>query len=245
MGLLTSLLSLAVSGSLSAPAPRWCADPGMSGWAMGALVSIVEIASRQFWIGADDEGLTTLNLIRDPNVASGAVYDWGASTASSMTADRLRSYADRVRDSRVRDLVLLRVITGYLAVRDADAAQLERARRLADSIALPPVAIKARLAVAAIFVQRGDSARVRAVLGSLLVESALSDGDAGTSVVRPLAMYGGLDEVTTWARVSAPALRSRRLVLVADALRSSLDARRHWSPLDGLGNGPDSCRDRF
>jgi hypothetical protein len=182
---------------------------------------------------------------RDPNAANGSIHDWGASTASSMTADRLRSYADRVRDSRVRDLALLRVITGYLAVRNANAAQLERARRLADSIALPPVAIKARLAVSAIFVQRGDSARVRAELGSLLVEPALSDGDAGTSVARPLAMYGGLDEVTTWARASAPALRSRRLVLVADALRSSLDARRNWSPLDGLSNGPDSCRDWF
>ena len=204
-----------------------------------------EIADRQFWIADDEGGLTTLNLIGDPNVANAAISNWGGSTASSLTADRLRAYADRVRDPRARDAVLLRVITGYLAIRDANAAQLERARRLADSIATAPIAIQGRLAVALIFVQRGDSARARAELTSLLAEPSLGDGEAVARIVGPLVAEGGLAEATAWARTGVPARRSRRLVTVADALRSSLDARFNRFAPDMLSNGPDSCRDIF
>lgn len=200
------------------------------------------IADRQFWIGDDEEGLASLNLIRDPEAANGAIYHWGGSTASSMTADRLRAYADRVRDPRVRDAVLLRVITGYLAVRGAAPSQLDRARHLADSIASPSLAIKGRTAVASSFIQRGDSVRGRAELLSLLADASLPESDAKGSVVGPLARYGALPEALAWARSGDAAQRSRRLVGLADALRSYLDQGRG---VVSFSNGPDSCRDVF
>lgn len=202
------------------------------------------IADRQFWIADHDGGVATLNLVRDPNAAAWPVRDWGASTLAGLTADRLRAYADQIRDPRVRDAVLLRVITGYLAIRGATDAQATRARDLADSIATPALHLRARVAVTDLMLQRRDTVNARAMLTTLLSYPGLMEDEESRVIISRLAVNGGASELQAWAHAAAPGLRARRLIAVAEAFQRGIDARAGnlWVR---LSNGPDACLDVF
>jgi hypothetical protein len=202
------------------------------------------IADRQFWLADDEAGITTVNLVRDPGRASGAMRDVGGSTLSRLTADRAWSYADQIREPRVRDALALRVITGYLAVRGATAEQLLRGRALADSITTLSLRIPAQAAVANGMAQRGDTVGARALFTALLSYPSLIGDREGRTAVRRLIAIGGMSEVEAWARSGTPAMRARRLIAVADAVEFQIAARAGvvWAR---ISNGPDACLDGF
>jgi hypothetical protein len=202
------------------------------------------IADRQFWLADDEAGITTVNLVRDPGLASGAMRDVGGSTLSRLTADRAWSYADQIREPRARDAFALRVITGYLAVRGATAEQLLRGRALADSITTLSLRIPAQAAVANGMAQRGDTVGARALFTALLSYPSLIDDREGRTAVRRLIAIGGMSEVEAWARSGTPAMRARRLIAVADAVEFQIAARAGvvWAR---ISNGPDACLDGF
>jgi hypothetical protein len=180
------------------------------------------IADRQFWIADHEGGIATLNVIHNPDVAEWVPTGWGGSTFDELNADRLRAYADRINDRRLRDATLLRIVSGYLAIRGAADSSLARARALADSIRTPHLAVRARLAVATTWLQRGNAERARTELASLLVNVEQLGPDGEASVVGPLVTAGGVEQAMAWAHMGTAAQRAHRLIIVADAFHADL-----------------------
>ncbi|HET9011520.1 MAG TPA: hypothetical protein VFN38_06865, partial [Gemmatimonadaceae bacterium] len=209
----------------------------------------LRIASHQFWLGDNDEGVRTLDLVRNPDEASYVVSQWGTSTMSGLTARKLRAYADRVRSRKMRDLVLLHAVTPYLVARSASDSDAAWGLALADSIGTPVFRREAQRAVANHALERRDSTdarrRIVALLRDPLADAALRDGDLRRSLVADLVRAGGWRDALDWARLpSAPAVRARRLLGVAAILQQQLD-QRSGNHMLVISNGPDWCRDEF
>jgi hypothetical protein len=204
------------------------------------------IAYRQFWLGADAEGITTLNLVRDPRSASYEVSQWGSSTLSHFTATDLRGYADRIRNPVLRDMALAHIVVARLVGSNVSASNVRWGRALADSIQTPELRQQAQGAVAHELARRGDSTEARRRLLALLRDA--ERGHAPDPVVHDLlgelVGAGGLREALGWARTpSAQATRARRLLWIANELTGLIDTRENRSM--SFSNGTDWCRDGF
>jgi hypothetical protein len=206
------------------------------------------IAARQFQLGDNEEGVITLDLVRDPRSATSVVRQWGGSTFSHLDARKLRGYADRFHNPVVRDMVLEHVIDPYLTSRTASPADVAWARALADSIATPDIRRDAYRALARRTLADGDSAGARRQLLALLAQPGLDAEEEmngyGRGLPGDLVRAGGWREAIGWARSSpAPAKRARRLLGIAAQLQRDLEQQEQRPQY--LSNGPDWCVDEF
>jgi hypothetical protein len=205
------------------------------------------IAGLQFRLGSDDEGLATLNLVRNPDAARYTVSEWGKSTMSSLNAAKLRAYADRVTNPVLRDAVLARVVNGYLVGYNARRADILWGAALAESIATPDYRTSALRDVAADALRRGDATEARQRFVALLRATSDSSQQAEpiyrTLVGSVIAAGAGRDAIA-WAREPASAAtRAMRLRQVAEEIQRAIDQQQGkgmW-----FSNGPDWCRDEF
>ena len=203
------------------------------------------IAWIQFWIGEQDAGIGTLNLVRSSSATSSTVRDWGSSTLAGLTAQRLREYANRVTRPAVRDQVFLRIITGYLLPSRSDTSAMTWASALADSIGSRNEREEAQGLVAYKLLERGDTTRARQTFAKLLLEAGPPNGRYYSDPAMGLEVSGGRAELLAWARGGAsPTDQVTRRLRAAALIQSSIDRRdpdrRMW-----LSNGPDRCRDVF
>ena len=206
------------------------------------------IAERQLSIGDGEDGLRTLDLIRDRRSAAFALSQGIGSTMSGFTARKLRRYAEQARRPVVRDLVLAEVVSRYLVgrvVSDSDAAW---GRALAESIATPVYRREALRAIAAEALRRGDSTNARLRTLALVQDPTFAAGVRSEPVDRgligDLVRAGGWREAIDWARAPSESTeRARRLLGVAMMFQQQLDQRNHVRMY--LSNGPDWCRHGF
>lgn len=202
------------------------------------------IAQYQSWIGQQEAAISTINLVRNPDATQYTVSEFGSSTFSTLTAPRLRTLASEVRRPAVRDQFFLRIITGYLLVRDASPSDIAWARALADSIGTPAVRIAARERVANDALTRGDSASAREMYAALLSQGVPSHLATRFSAESGLARAGGDRTLVAWALADAPAeIRTERLLRAAEVLERQLEVRRREPRI--ISNGPDMCRDQL
>jgi hypothetical protein len=200
------------------------------------------IATRYFWLGDVQHGIETVAMIGDPEMADGALRDWGASTFGRPSPDSIRAYVDRTRDPRVHDAALARFVEIELVPID-----IRRARSLADSIATPRSRAAARLAVANALRRQRDTSATRRAFMELVSDSSLGAVAIGREVLPALVSLNAWRDIEAWARSATadPAERARRLIAVANSLNRELLVRSHAQFYFVVGNGPDDCLDVF
>ena len=102
----------------------------------------------------------------------------------------------------------------------------------------------AGVAVADLLLERRDTVDARALLTTLVLEPGFIDDDESRVIFKRLAAIGGAPDLQAWAHAGEPALRARRLMGVAEAFQTNIDAR----AANGFrlsSNGPDACLDVF
>lgn len=199
---------------------------------------LAEIASTQFYYGANEDALATLAEVRaDPDLR------WPFSSLGHSTFSRLdgpatvRNLASHTSRPVLRDQVLAYLVSDWLAGQRATAAELAWGAALVDSIADRASRHQAALAVAEATLQRGDSARTRRLVVGLLSETG---SDSVAKAAGLLARSGGKRELLEWARSRpTPEKRIAALMVAAKALEQPSRGPLWWS------NGPDDCRHPF
>lgn len=199
------------------------------------------IARNYFWLGDADDGMAILDLIRDPALAAGPLREWGGSSFGRASTDSSRAFAQRLRDRRVRDAALARLVEIDLV-----SARPAWAVALADSIATPGARVTAGLAVSNMLKQHGDTAAARKRLVALL-EPQSADGDRSDTIVGILVSLHAWRDAATWANasVASPVERARRLLMLARVLNRAVQSTLRGPYYMIRGNGPDGCLDEF